>query len=174
MASEIKNDNGQPTDYVNPFPNSEVRLAYYVYTWDENNMQRQRTAWSSIGTYYLSNDKSVIYGSNQNQLIKSAGSAGVNVVDNTLGLIANVRVDSGQSPTDVGPIIIYADGTYLAGLDNNTVRYHFDLLHTTLNTIDLHYIETYTDLSGHTIKYTNLFGQSSDHSIVLDKNNDKK
>ena len=174
MASEIKNDNGQPTDYVNPFPNSEVRLAYYVYTWDENNMQRQRTAWSSIGTYYLSDDKSVIYGSNQNQLIKSAGSAGVNVVDNTLGLIANVRVDSGQSPTDVGPIIIYADGTYLAGLDNNTVRYHFDSLHTTLNTIDLHYIETYTSLSKHIIKYTNLFGQSYDHSVDSDKNNDKK
>ena len=174
MASEIKNGNGQPTDYVNPFPNSEVRLAYYVYTWDENNMQRQRTAWSSIGTYYLSDDKSVIYGSNQNQLIKSAGSAGVNVVDNTLGLIANVRVDSGQSPTDVGPIIIYADGTYLAGLDNNTVRYHFDSLHTTLNTIDLHYIETYTSLSDHIIKYTNLFGQSYDHSVEIDKNSDKK
>ena len=174
MASEINNDNGQPTDYINPLPNSEVRLAYYVYTWDENNMQRQRTAWSSIGTYYLSDDKSVIYGSNQNQLIKSAGSAGVNVVDNTLGLIANVRVENGQSPTDVGPIIIYADGTYLAGLDNNTVRYQFDSLHTTLNTIDLHYIETYTSLSDHIIKYTNLFGQSYDHSVDSDKHNDKK
>lgn len=148
--------NEQPTDYVNPIPNTEVRLAYYVYTWDETNMPRQRTAWSSIGTYYLSGTGSnteVIYGSNQNQLIKSAGSAGVNIVDNTLGLIANVQ---GTTHTDVSPIIIYTDGKYLAGLDNNTVRQHFDL-HTKLNTIDLHYIETHTDLNNHKIDYTNLY-----------------
>ena len=148
--------NEQPTDYVNPIPNTEVRLAYYVYTWDETNMPRQRTAWSSIGTYYLGGTGSnteVIYGSNQNQLIKSAGSAGVNIVDNTLGLIANVQ---GTTHTDVSPIIIYTDGKYLAGLDNNTVRQHFDL-HTKLNTIDLHYIETHTDFSKHEIKYTNLY-----------------
>lgn len=156
MATTAPKTNEQPTDYVNPIPNTEVRLAYYVYTWDETNMPRQRTAWSSIGTYYLSGTGSnteVIYGSNQNQLIKSAGSAGVNIVDNTLGLIANVQ---GTTHTDVSPIIIYTDGKYLAGLDNNTVRQHFDL-HTKLNTIDLHYIETHTDLSKHTIDYTNLY-----------------
>lgn len=156
MAAIEPKTNEQPTDYVNPIPNTEVRLAYYVYTWDETNMPRQRTAWSSIGTYYLSGTGSnteVIYGSNQNQLIKSAGSAGVNIVDNTLGLIANVQ---GTTHTDVSPIIIYTDGKYLAGLDNNTVRQHFDL-HTKLNTIDLHYIETHTDLSKHTIAYTNLY-----------------
>lgn len=156
MAAVTPKTNEQPTDYVNPIPNAEVRLAYYVYTWDETNMPRQRTAWSSIGTYYLSGTGSnteVIYGSNQNQLIKSAGSAGVNIVDNTLGLIANVQ---GTTYTDVSPIIIYTDGKYLAGLDNNTVRQHFDL-HTKLNTIDLHYIETHTDFSKHEIKYTNLY-----------------
>lgn len=156
MAAIEPKPNEQPTDYVNPIPNTEVRLAYYVYTWDKTNMPRQRTAWSSIGTYYLSGTGSnteVIYGSNQNQLIKSAGSAGVNIVDNTLGLIANVQ---GTTHTDVSPIIIYTDGKYLAGLDNNTVRQHFDL-HTKLNTIDLHYIETHTDFSKHEIKYTNLY-----------------
>ena len=153
MATTTPKPNEQPTDYVNPIPNTEVRLAYYVYTWDETNMPRQRTAWSSIGTYYLKDTGEVIYGSNQNQLIKSAGSAGVNIVDNTLGLIANVQ---GTTHTDVSPIIIYTDGKYLAGLDNNTVRQHFDL-HTKLNTIDLHYIETHTDLNKHTIDYTNLY-----------------
>lgn len=152
MAEREPKPNEQPTDYVNPIPNTEVRLAYYVYTWDETNMPRQRTAWSSIGTYYLSGTE-VIYGSNQNQLIKSAGSTGVNIVDNTLGLIANVQ---GTTYTDVSPIIIYTDGKYLAGLDNNTVRQHFDL-HTKLNTIDLHYIETHTDFSKHKIDYTNLY-----------------
>ena len=142
----------QVNDYINPVPNTEVRLAYTVYTWDEN-MSYQRTAWSSIGSYYLNND-SVIYGSNQNQLIKTAGSAGVNVVDNTLGLIANV---AGKKSNDVSPIIIYADGKYLAGLDNNTVRNHFDL-HTKIDTIDLHFIETNYQLNNHTVTYTDLWG----------------
>lgn len=143
----------QVNDYINPVPNTEVRLAYTVYTWDEN-MSYQRTAWSSIGSYYLSNDNSVIYGSNQNQLIKTAGSSGVNVVDNTLGLIANV---AGKKSNDVSPIIIYADGKYLAGLDNNTVRNHFDL-HTEIDTIDLHFIETNYQLNNHTVTYTDLWG----------------
>lgn len=143
----------QVNDYINPVPNTEVRLAYTVYTWDEN-MSYQRTAWSSIGSYYLSDDKSVIYGSNQNQLIKTAGSSGVNVVDNTLGLIANV---AGAKSNDVAPIIIYADGNYLAGLDNNTVRNHFDL-HTKIDTIDLHFIETNYQLNNHKVTYTDLWG----------------
>ena len=143
----------QVNDYINPVPNTEVRLAYTVYTWDEN-MSYQRTAWSSIGSYYLSNDQSVIYGSNQNQLIKTAGSSGVNVVDNTLGLIANV---AGTKSNDVSPIIIYADGKYLAGLDNNTVRNHFDL-HTEIDTIDLHFLETNYQLNNHTVTYTDLWG----------------
>lgn len=142
----------QVNDYINPVPNTEVRLAYTVYTWDEN-MSYQRTAWSSIGSYYLNGD-SVIYGSNQNQLIKTAGSAGVNVVDNTLGLIANV---AGTKSNDVSPIIIYADGKYLAGLDNNTVRNHFDL-HTKIDTIDLHFLETNYQLNNHTVTYTDLWG----------------
>ena len=155
----VDNYNGQPTDYENPVPNTEVRLAYYVYTWDKNNMQRQHTAWSSIGSYYLGDNNTVIYGSNQNQLIKSAGSAGVNIVDNTLGIIANVNAQNGSSTTDVAPIILYVDGTYIAGLDNNTIRCNFDQ-HTTLNTIDLHYIES-NKLNDHSITYTNLYGSSN-------------
>ena len=154
----VDNYNGQPTDYENPVPNSEVRLSYYVYTWNkETNKQQQRAGWSSIGSYYLSDDKTVIYGSNQNQLIKSAGSAGVNIVDNTLGIIANVNAQNGASTTDVAPIILYTDGTYIAGLDNNTIRCHFDQ-HTTLNTIDLHYIKS-NNLNDHSITYTNLYGK---------------
>lgn len=161
------NYNGQPTDYENPLPNSEVRLSYYVYTWNKDtNKQQQRAGWSSIGSYYLSNDNTVVYGSNQNQLIKSAGSAGVNIVDNTLGIIANVNGKNGT--TDVAPIILYTDGTYIAGLDNNTIRCHFDQ-HTTLNTIDLHYIETQQKLDNHTITYTNLYGISSSKKFIDDK-----
>ena len=170
MSSEI--NNGQPTDYINPLPNSEVRLAYYVYTWDNDNMQRQRAAWSSIGTYYLSNNGDVIYGSNQNQLIKSAGSAGVNIVDNTLGLIANVKASNSNNTTDVSPIIIYADGTYLAGLDNNTIRYHFDNLHTTLDTIDLHFIKSKDNFDDYKIVYSDLFGKSLSSENIQD--GDKK
>ena len=156
----VDNYNGQPTDYENPVPNTEVRLSYYVYTWNkETNKQQQRAGWSSIGSYYLSDDKTVIYGSNQNQLIKSAGSAGVNIVDNTLGIIANVNANNGASTTDVAPIILYTDGTYIAGLDNNTIRCHFDQ-HTTLNTIDLHYIKS-NNLNDHSITYTNLYGSSN-------------
>ena len=164
----------QVNDYINPVPNTEVRLAYTVYTWDEN-MSYQRTAWSSIGSYYLNNDNSVIYGSNQNQLIKTAGSAGVNVVDNTLGLIANV---AGKKSNDVSPIIIYADGKYLAGLDNNTVRNHFDL-HTKIDTIDLHFIETNYQLNNHTVTYTDLWGthkfaNKSTYSAIASNKDDLK
>ena len=164
----VDNYNGQPTDYENPVPNSEVRLSYYVYTWNkETNKQQQRAGWSSIGSYYLSDDKTVIYGSNQNQLIKSAGSAGVNIVDNTLGIIANVNAKNGASTTDVAPIILYVDGTYIAGLDNNTIRCNFDQ-HTTLNTIDLHYIES-NNLNDHSITYTNLYEKSSEKSYIGDQ-----
>ena len=167
MSGDIYN--GQPTDYENPVPNSEVRLSYYVYTWNkETNKQQQRAGWSSIGSYYLGSDNNtVIYGSNQNQLIKSAGSAGVNIVDNTLGIIANVNAQNGASTTDVAPIILYTDGTYIAGLDNNTIRCHFDQ-HTTLNTIDLHYIES-NNLSNHKITYTNLYEKSSEKSYIGDQ-----
>ena len=165
----------QVNDYINPVPNTEVRLAYTVYTWDEN-MSYQRTAWSSIGSYYLNGDNSVIYGSNQNQLIKTAGSAGVNVVDNTLGLIANVAANTAGTTTDVSPIIIYADGKYLAGLDNNTVRNHFDL-HTEIDTIDLHFIETNYQLNNHTVTYTDLWGthkfaNNSTYNALHDANKD--
>lgn len=164
----------QVNDYINPVPNTEVRLAYTVYTWDEN-MSYQRTAWSSIGSYYLSDDQSVIYGSNQNQLIKTAGSSGVNVVDNTLGLIANV---AGTKSNDVAPIIIYADGNYLAGLDNNTVRNHFDL-HTEIDTIDLHFLETNYQLNTHTVTYTDLWGNhqfanNSTYSAIASNKDDLK
>ena len=145
----------QVNDYINPAPNTEVRLAYTVYTWDDK-MSYQRTAWSSIGSYYLSNDKNIVYTSNQNQLIKTAGSSGVNVVDNTLGLIANVSGGANKS-NDVSPIIIYADGKYLAGLDNNTVRNPFDL-HTEIDTIDLHFIKTNYQLNTHEVTYTDLWG----------------
>ena len=167
MSGDIYN--GQPTDYENPVPNSEVRLSYYVYTWNkETNKQQQRAGWSSIGSYYLGSDNNtVIYGSNQNQLIKSAGSAGVNIVDNTLGIIANVNAKNGASTTDVAPIILYVDGTYIAGLDNNTIRCNFDQ-HTTLNTIDLHYIES-NKLNEHSITYTNLYEKSSEKSYIGDQ-----
>ena len=153
-SNTIKVENSTPNEYITPRPNTEVRLAYNVYTWDMDGMERQRTAWSTIGSYYDYNGD-VMYTSNQNQLIKTAGSSGVSVVDNTLGVIANVTGGSDKY-NDVGPIILYTDGTYIAGLDNNTVRNHFTNMHTILNTIDLHFIKTYERLNNHSITYTDL------------------
>ena len=150
--SSTNQSNSYVNNYVNP--NTEVRLAYYTYTWDESGFTKQRTAWSSIGSYYYdSNSNDITYTTNSNQLIKTAGSNGVTVVDNTLGVIAN-------TPNDVGPIILRADGTYIAGLDNVNIKTG-DYLHTYLNEIDLHFIETYTTLNNHSIKYTDLWGQTT-------------
>ena len=145
--------NSSVNNYINP--NTEVRLAYYTYTWDESGFTKQRTAWSSIGSYYYdSSSGDITYTSNKNQLIKTAGSSGVAVVDNTLGVIANTE-------NDVVPIILRADGTYIAGLDNVNIRIGNQYLHTYLNEIDLHFIETFTDLNTHSIKYTDLWGQTT-------------
>lgn len=150
--------NPTPNEFINPVPNTEVRLAYNVYTWDMDGMERQRTAWSTIGSYYYTSNADVMYTSNQNQLIKTAGSSGVAVVDNTLGIIANVTGGGGSNYNDVAPIILYADATYIAGIDNNTVRNRFNNMHTLLNTIDLHFIETYNTLNTHSVSYTDLHG----------------
>lgn len=160
MSSENTNTNSRPNNYINPQPNTEVRLAYYLYTWDsESKMAKQKTAWSSIGSYYLNPETNQVgYTDNSNQLIKTAGSTGVSVVDNTLGVIANVYNSGGSSSyNDVAPIILRADGKYIAGIDNTTVRNNF-ALHTLLNTIDLHFIETHADLNNHSITYSNLWG----------------
>lgn len=144
--------NSSVNNYINP--NTEVRLAYYTYTWDESGFTKQRTAWSSIGSYYYDRvNDSITYTANRNQLIKTAGSSGVAVVDNTLGVIANTE-------KDVTPIILRADGTYIAGLDNVNIKTG-DYLHTYLNEIDLHFIETYNTLNSHSIKYTDLWGQTT-------------
>lgn len=151
--------NPTPNEFISPVPNTEVRLAYNVYTWDMDGMERQRTAWSTIGSYYYTSNADVMYTSNQNQLIKTAGSSGVAVVDNTLGIIANVVGKNNNSNyNDVSPIILYADATYIAGIDNNTVRNRFNQMHTQLNTIDLHFIETYNTLNSHSVSYTDLHG----------------
>lgn len=148
--------NSSVNNYINP--NTEVRLAYYTYTWDESGFTKQRTAWSSIGSYYYDrNSGDITYTANSNQLIKTAGSNGVAVVDKTLGVIANTA-------DDVAPIILRADGTYIAGLDNVNIRIGNDYLHTYLNEIDLHFIETFTDLNNHPIKYTDLWGQTTIYS----------
>lgn len=150
--------NPTPNEFISPVPNTEVRLAYNVYTWDMDGMERQRTAWSTIGSYYYTSNADVMYTSNQNQLIKTAGSSGVAVVDNTLGIIANVTGGGGSNYNDVAPIILYANATYIAGIDNNTVRNQFDKMHTLLNTIDLHFVETYDTLNSHSVSYTDLHG----------------
>lgn len=160
MSSTNTDRNSRPNNYINPQPNTEVRLAYYLYTWDnESKMAKQKTAWSSIGSYYFNPDtQQVGYTDNTNQLIKTAGSTGVSVVDNAFGVIANVHNSGGNSSyNDVAPIILRADGKYIAGIDNTTVRNNF-ALHTLLNTIDLHFIETHTNLNNHSITYSNLWG----------------
>lgn len=156
--------NSSVNNYINP--NTEVRLAYYTYTWDESGFTKQRTAWSSIGSYYYnSNSGDITYTANRNQLIKTAGSNGVAVVDKTLGVIANTK-------KDVAPIILRADGTYIAGLDNVNIKTG-DYLHTYLNEIDLHFIETYDTLNSHPIKYTDLWGQTTINSSYSQLEDDK-
>lgn len=152
-TSKNTDENSSVNNYINP--NTEVRLAYYTYTWDESGFTKQRTAWSSIGSYYYdSSSGDITYIANRNQLIKTAGSSGVAVVDKTLGVIANTN-------EDVAPIILRADGTYIAGLDNVNIRIGNQYLHTYLNEIDLHFIQTYTDLNTHPIKYTDLWGRTT-------------
>lgn len=147
--------------------NSDVRLAYYIYTWDEYGKQRQKTGWSSIGSYTLdASGENIIYQANVNQLIKTAGSAGVSVVAPTLGVIANVQ--GSTTTSDVMPIILHVDYSYIAGLDNISTLVDSSVAHTTLDELDIHYplSSSLNDLS---ISYTNLFGNSVSYSV---SNND--
>lgn len=159
-----------PNEYLNQIKH-EVGIAYTVYTWDDENMTKQRTAWSSLGSYYLNSytvddttKYDIVLTSNQNQLLKTIGSSGIGVVDNTLGLIANIE---GNEFNNVAPIIIYANGKYLAGIDDVNIN-NGNGTHTKLNTIDTHtfmtrdlitgygsYSHTYTDMwgSGHKVMY---------------------
>lgn len=175
MSSSIHNTNSNSSvnNYINPKPNTEVRLAYYTYTWDYENNTSQRTGWSSIGSYYLNDNNDVVYTNNMNQLIKTAGSYGVAVVDNTLGVIANIP--TGQQYNDAAPIILRADGQYIAGLDNvnirTTSRNGNVNLHTYLNQIDLHFIETYNELNNHSIIYKNLWNETVVNSTYSELHN---
>lgn len=166
QPNEGLNPNYSPTP-TNQLTNSDVRLAYYIYTWDNTGKQRQKTAWSSIGSYTLNEaNDNIVYQANVNQLIKSAGSSGVSIVPPTLGVIANV---TGENTNDVMPIILHADHSYIAGLDNISTLVSDISPHTTLDTFDVHYLMS-SGLNNLALSYTDLFTQSVEYSISTDTN----
>lgn len=129
---------------------SDIRLAYYIYTWDNTNKLKQKTAWSTIGTYSINSNNDIIYTSNKNQLIKTNGSNGVSIVKDTYGVIVN---DNG----DVVPTLLKINGTYIVGLDN--IGGISPSLHTTIPTIDSHLLSRTNSISENNfvLKYSNMW-----------------
>lgn len=140
---------------------SDIRLAYYIYTWDNTNKLKQKTAWSTIGTYSINSNADIIYTSNKNQLLKTNGSNGVSIVKDTYGVIVN-------NNADVAPTILKINGTYIVGLDNidGTVSPH--TLHTTIPTIDSHLLANTNGIDGNNyeITYTDMWASNI---AILDK-----
>ena len=135
---------------------SDIRLAYYIYTWDNTNKLKQKTAWSTIGTYSINSNADIIYTSNKNQLLKTNGSNGVSIVKDTYGVIVN-------NNADVAPTILKINGTYIVGLDNidGTVSPH--TLHTTIPTIDSHLLANTNGINGNDSKiiYSNMWNNET-------------
>lgn len=138
-----------PNDGLSSY--SDIRLAYYIYTWNDDKL-KQKTAWSTIGTYSINSNNDIIYTSNKNQLLKTNGSNGVSIVKDTYGVIVNDNAD-------VAPTILKINGTYIVGLDNidGTVSPH--TLHTTIPTIDSHLLSRTNGINGNDSKiiYSNMW-----------------
>lgn len=133
---------------------SDIRLAYYIYTWDNNNKLKQKTAWSTIGTYSINSNEDIIYTSNKNQLLKTNGLNGVSIVKDTYGVIVN---DNG----DVVPTLLKINGTYIVGLDN--IGGISPSLHTTIPTIDSHLLANTNGINGNDSKiiYSNMWNNET-------------
>lgn len=147
-----------PNDGLSSY--SDIRLAYYIYTWN-NDKLKQKTAWSTIGTYSINSNEDIIYTSNKNQLIKTNGSNGVSIVKDTYGVIVNDNAD-------VAPTILKINGTYIVGLDNidGTTNYE---LHKTIPTIDSHLLANTNgiDNNNKVITYTDMWASNI---AILNKN----
>lgn len=143
------NNKEYPNDGLSSY--SDIRLAYYIYTWDNNNKLKQKTAWSTIGTYSINSNNDIIYTSNKNQLLKTNGSNGVSIVKDTYGVIVNDN-------DDVAPTILKINGTYIVGLDNigGTAS---PSLHTTIPTIDSHLLSRTNgiDDNNFVLSYSNMW-----------------
>lgn len=141
-----------PNDGLSSY--SDIRLAYYIYTWNDNKL-KQKTAWSTIGTYSINSNEDIIYTSNKNQLIKTNGLNGVSIVKDTYGVIVNDNAD-------VVPTLLKINGTYIVGLDNigGTAT---PSLHTTIPTIDSHLLSNTNGINGnnYTITYSNMWDNST-------------
>ena len=148
-----------PNDGLSSY--SDIRLAYYIYTWDNNNKLKQKTAWSTIGTYSINSNNDIIYTSNKNQLLKTNGSNGVSIVKDTYGVIVNDNAD-------VVPTLLKINGTYIVGLDN--IGGISPSLHTTISTIDSHLLANTNGINGNNyeITYTDMWASNI---AILKKNN---
>lgn len=133
---------------------SDIRLAYYIYTWDNNNKLKQKTAWSTIGTYSINSNEDIIYTSNKNQLLKTNGLNGVSIVKDTYGVIVNAN-------GDVVPTLLKINGTYIVGLDN--IGGTSPSLHTTIPTIDSHLLANTNGINGNDSKiiYSNMWNNET-------------
>lgn len=142
------NNKEYPNDGLSSY--SDIRLAYYIYTWNDDKL-KQKTAWSTIGTYSINSNEDIIYTSNKNQLIKTNGSNGVSIVKNTYGVIVN-------NDADVVPTLLKINGTYIVGLDNigGTAS---PSLHTTIPTIDSHLLSRTNgiDDNNFVLSYSNMW-----------------
>lgn len=158
MSSET-NKTKYPNDGLSAY--SDIRLAYYIYTWDSEGKLKQKTAWSSIGTYTLNNNDDIVYNSNKNQLIKTNGSNGITVVGNDFGVIVN----DGE---DVGPTLLRINGKYIVGLDNIS---NGDELHYTISTVDPHTLKS-NDMNTNNVvlSYTDMW--SNNKTFNLSSNSD--
>ncbi len=152
------NNKKYPNDGLSSY--SDIRLAYYIYTWNDDKL-KQKTAWSTIGTYSINSNEDIIYTSNKNQLIKTNGSNGVSIVKDTYGVIVNEN-------TDVTPTLLKINGTYIVGLDNidGTTNYE---LHKTIPTIDSHLLANTNgiDNNNKVITYTDMW---MSNIAILNKN----
>lgn len=147
------NNKEYPNDGLSSY--SDIRLAYYIYTWNDDKL-KQKTAWSTIGTYSINSNNDIIYTSNKNQLIKTNGSNGVSIVKDTYGVIVNDN-------DDVTPTILKINGTYIVGLDNIDGTTTDHVLHTTIPTIDSHLLANTNGINGNDSKiiYSNMWNNET-------------
>lgn len=147
------NNKEYPNDGLSSY--SDIRLAYYIYTWNDNKL-KQKTAWSTIGTYSINSNNDIIYTSNKNQLLKTNGSNGVSIVKDTYGVIVNDNAD-------VAPTILKINGTYIVGLDNIDGTTTDHVLHTTIPTIDSHLLANTNGINGNDsqIIYSNMWNNET-------------
>lgn len=135
----------------------EIRLAYYIYTWDDTGKTKQKLGYTTIGSYTYDPDNNIVTASNKNQIIVTNGSNGVGIVTDKFGVIAN-------ADGYVEPVRLYIDGTYITGLDNLNNVESYTELHRDISSVDPHTMKS-NEINSYIVSYTDLWGSEFTYNL---------